>query len=67
MSEQQSQKRGVRSEAQKTARARNAFEPIPPANAVAGAFGEQQKPLPTDEDHSYSADDKHQREEQDSE
>ena len=66
MSEQQSQKRGVRSEAQKTTRARNAFEPIPPANAVAGASGQQQTPLPTDEDHSYSGGVKHQREERNS-
>ena len=40
MSEQQSQKRGVRSDAQKTERARDGYEPIPPSNPVAGAFGD---------------------------
>jgi hypothetical protein len=54
MSEQQSQKRGVRSEAQKTTSARDAYEPIPPANAVGGATGQQQKPRQTDKDLSYS-------------
>jgi len=42
MSEQQSQKRGVRSEAQKTERAREGYDPIPPSQPVAGAFGEGQ-------------------------
>lgn len=53
MSEQQSQKHGVRSKAQKTTTARNAYEPIPPANRVAGAFGEQ-KSKQTDKDLAYS-------------
>jgi hypothetical protein len=39
MGEQQSQKRGVRSEAQKEEKARDSYAPIPPANAVGGAFG----------------------------
>lgn len=42
MSEQNSQKSGTRSDAQKTATARNAYDPIPPANSAAGAFGKQQ-------------------------
>ena len=43
MSEQQAQKRGLRSEAQKTATARTDYDPVSPANPVAGAFGKQQK------------------------
>jgi hypothetical protein len=50
MSEQQSQKRGLRSDAQKTERARDGYEPIPPSNPVAGAFGDHQRDTPTDED-----------------
>ena len=50
MSEQQSQKRGVRAEAQKTERAREGYEPIPPSNAVAGAFGQHKRDTPTDQD-----------------
>lgn len=57
MSEQQSQKRGVRSDAQKTATARNDYEPIPPANPVAGAFGKPQ-PIQTDQDLALSMDEK---------
>lgn len=47
---EQSQKRGVRSEAQKTDRARDGYAPIPPANPVAGAFGEHKRDTPTDQD-----------------
>jgi hypothetical protein len=50
MSQQQSQKRGVRSEAQKTTRAREGYEPIPPSQPVAGAFGEHKSGTPTDQD-----------------
>lgn len=50
MGEQQSQKRGVVSEGQKTDRAREGYDPIPPANPVAGAFGERERPTPTDQD-----------------
>ena len=48
--EQQSQKSGVRSEAQKNDRARDGYNPIPPANPVAGAFGEHKRDTPTDQD-----------------
>jgi hypothetical protein len=58
MSEQQSQKRGVRSEAQKEMRARNGYAPIPPSNAVDGAFGENKRDTPTDEDLSLSLDER---------
>ncbi|HKO97803.1 MAG TPA: hypothetical protein VJU86_12470 [Pyrinomonadaceae bacterium] len=50
MSEQQSQKRGLQSEGQKTERARDGYEAIPPSNAVAGAFGERDRNNSTDED-----------------
>ena len=48
--EQQSQKSGVKSEGQKTDRARDGYAPIPPANPVAGAFGEHKRDAPTDQD-----------------
>jgi hypothetical protein len=50
MSTQQSQKRGLRSEDQKMERARDGYEPIPPAQPVAGAFGEHDRNTSTDED-----------------
>jgi hypothetical protein len=50
MEEQQSQKRGIRSDAQKTARARQGYEPIPPAQPVAGAFGEHSSDGASDQD-----------------
>jgi hypothetical protein len=54
MSEQQSQKQGLRSSAQKEERARDAYASLPASNEVAGAFGEQQPPRETDEDLSLS-------------
>ena len=50
MSQQQSQKTGVRSEAQKQERARDGYDPIAPANPVAGAFGDDERDTPTDHD-----------------
>jgi hypothetical protein len=50
MDEQQSQQTGVRSEAQKLNRARDGYEPIAPANPVAGAFGDRERDTPTDRD-----------------
>jgi hypothetical protein len=50
MSEQQSQKRGARSDAQKTERAREGYAPIPPSNQVAGAFGARDRETQTDQD-----------------
>lgn len=58
MSEQQSQKRGLRSESQKETRARDAYAPIPPANEVAGAFGEHKTDTPSDEDVSLTLEEK---------
>jgi hypothetical protein len=56
--EQQSQKSGVHSEAQKTDRAREGYAPIPPANPVAGAFGEHKRDTPTDQDTALGMDKK---------
>jgi len=50
MSEQQSQKSGSRSEAQKMDRARAGYDPMAPANEVAGAFGGEERDTPTDRD-----------------
>ena len=58
MGEQQSQKHGLRSSAQKEARARDAYAPIPPSNPVGGAFGEPKPDTPSDEDLSLSIDEK---------
>lgn len=57
MGEQQSQKRGVRSEAQKETAARDTYNPIPPANPVAGASGTQQ-PVRETEDVSFAINEK---------
>ena len=61
MSEQQSQKRGARSEAQKEMRAREGYDPIPPSKPVAGAFGEQRRGTPTDQDLALSLEEKRAR------
>lgn len=50
MEEQQSQKRGLRSDAQKQQRARHGDDPIPAANEVAGAFGEHRPDRASDQD-----------------
>ena len=50
MSEQQSQKTGSRSDAQKQERARAGYDPIAPANPVAGASGDRERDTPTDRD-----------------
>jgi hypothetical protein len=54
MSEQGSQKSGMRSESQKAAETRNAYKPIPPANPVGGASGEHKKDTATDHDVAMS-------------
>ena len=61
MSEQQSHKRGVRSEAQKEMRAREAYDPIPLTNRVGGAFGEKKRDTPTDQDLALSLEEKRAR------
>lgn len=50
MGEQQSLKRGIVSDAQKMERAREGYEPIPPAQPVAGAFGDHASETATDQD-----------------
>ncbi len=62
MDEQQSQKRGLRSEAQKEDKARDTYAPIPPANPVGGAFGEHKRSTPTDEDLSLATNARRQQE-----
>jgi len=62
MDEQQSQKRDVRSGAQKEEKARDSYASIAPANAVGGAFGERNRDTPTDEDASLAANTKRQQE-----
>jgi hypothetical protein len=61
MSKQQSQKRGIRSGAQKEVRARDGYAPIPPSNAVGGAFGEHRRDTPSDRDLALSLDEKRAR------
>jgi hypothetical protein len=58
MGEQQSQKRGLASESQKEQRARDAYAPIPPSNAVAGAFGDHDSAGLTDQEHAMTLDEK---------
>ncbi len=61
MGEQQSQKRGLASESQKEQRARDAYAPIPPSNAVAGAFGENNSAGLTDHEQAMALDEKRRR------
>lgn len=60
MSDQQSQKSGMRSDAQKTATARHDYEPMPAANPVAGAFGKQPQ-TQSDQDLALSLEEKRRR------
>lgn len=52
MGEQQSQKTGVRSDAQKQDRAREGYDPQPASQPVAGAFGEHKPDRVSDRDAS---------------
>ncbi len=61
MGEQQSQKRGLASESQKEQRARDAYAPIPPSNAVAGAFGDNDPAGLTDQEQAMALDEKRRR------
>lgn len=54
MGEQQSQKQGKQSSAQKEERARDAYAPLPASNPVGGAFGGSESKAQTDEDLSLS-------------
>ena len=51
---QQSQKRGMRSDAQKQDRARDGYDSIPPANPVAGALGEHKRDTANDQEVSLN-------------
>jgi hypothetical protein len=62
MSEQQSQKRGVRSDAQKEADAREGYNPMGSTSRVEGAFGNQRKESQTDEDLALTQEQKRSRE-----
>lgn len=61
MGEQQSQKRGVRSEGQKLDRAREGYDPLPASQPVAGAFGEHSSDTASDQDVALRLDEKHAR------
>ena len=50
MSDQQSQKRGIRSEDQKLDRAREGYDPLPASQPVAGAFGKHEPASESDQD-----------------
>lgn len=52
MEEQQSQKTGIRSDAQKQQRAREGYDPLPASQPVAGAFGEHKPDRVSDQDAS---------------
>ena len=63
MSEQQSQKRGLRSEAQKTYEARDdPYDPKPSSNAVGGAFGNRENEAQTDQEVALTQEQKRARE-----
>ena len=50
MGEQQSQKQGLKSSAQKEDRARDAYAELPASSRVAGAFGKNRRTTPTDKE-----------------
>lgn len=62
MSQQQSQKRGLRSEAQKLDDTREGYEPIGATSRQDGAFGNQRKERQTDQDLALSEAQKEKRE-----
>lgn len=62
MSEQQSQKRGIVSDAQKLERAREGYDPLPASQPVAGAFGNHERDTPTDQELALKLDEKNKAE-----
>jgi hypothetical protein len=58
MAEQQSQKRGLKSSAQKEYRARNQYEETPASNEVAGAFGETKSRKASDKEVALKIDER---------
>jgi hypothetical protein len=67
MGEQQSQKRGVRSSAQKEDRARNQYEETPASSQVAGAHGDPQPHRASDKDVALAMDEKRVKREREAE
>jgi hypothetical protein len=65
MGEQQSQKQGLRSSAQKEDRAREAEAPLPASNPVSGADGKRQRTTISDVELSMQLDESRQREKRD--
>ena len=63
MAEQQSNKRGVRSEAQKEDETRDAYAELPASSQVAGAFGKQNPDRTSDKDLAFALDEKRARNE----
>jgi hypothetical protein len=53
---EQSQKTGLRSDAQKQDRARQGYDPLPASNPVAGAFGEHKPDRASDQEVSLGVD-----------
>ena len=64
MGEQQSQKRGVRSDAQKLDDAREGYEATGSTSRQDGAFGKQTKEGQSDQDLALAEDEKRRRQEQ---
>ena len=62
MSEQQSQKRGLRSEAQKEDDAREGYNPMGATSPQDGAFGNQEKERQSDQDLALTQEQKRARE-----
>ena len=54
MGEQHSQKKGLRSSAQKEDRARDAYAELPASSRAGGAFGSNRRTTPTDKELSLS-------------
>ena len=62
MGEQQSQKRGARSDAQKQADARAGYEPMGATKPQDGAFGKQKREKQSDQDLALKQEEKRRRE-----
>ena len=67
MGEQQSQKRGLKSSAQKETRARNGYDETPASNQAGGAFGKVNPDKTSDKDLALSLDERRARRERDTE
>jgi hypothetical protein len=67
MSEQLSQKRGVRSSAQKEDRARNQYEEMPASSQVAGAHGNTKPQKASDKDVALAMDEQRVKREREAE